>query len=170
MATVRATLVTMVEEKLPPEQIVSRLNKLVFENTDSQHFVTFFYAIYDSSSKKLSYVNAGHNPPLYFPLNGKCRELHEGGLFLGMFPENPYEAGQLILEPDAPIVLYTDGVTEAENHAEEQFGTERLTEVVRQNRHLSTEDLGRKIVETLRQFCDDRELGDDVSLVILKAV
>lgn len=170
MATVRASLMTMVEEKLPPHQIVSRLNRLVFENTDSRHFVTFFFGLYDSASRKLSYVNAGHNPPVYFSPNGNCRELHEGGLFLGMFSENRYEAGQLILEPGAPIILYTDGVTEAENHSEEQFGVQRLTDLVQAHRQLPAEELSEKILNGLRQFCDGRELGDDVSLVILKAV
>ena len=85
-------------------------------------------------------------------------------------PEARYEAGEILLHKNAPVVLYTDGITEAENHSEEQFGTERLTEIIEQNRHLSAKELGERILSGLKSFCDGRELGDDVSLVILKVV
>ncbi len=170
MATVQSSLTTLVEQKLSPIEIMQRLNRLVHENTEPQHFVTFFLGLFDSESRRLAYVNAGHNPPLYFPPGGRPKELTEGGLLLGMLPEVPYEAGELSLHKNAPLILYTDGITEAENHSEEQFGTGRLTEITEQNRHLTAKELGERILSGLKDFCDGRELGDDVSLVILKAV
>ncbi len=170
MATVQATLSALVEQKLAPMEIMQRLNRLVHENSQPEHFVTFFFGLYDLSTRQLTYVNAGHNPPLYFPANGSPKELSEGGLLLGMFPENHYETGQLVLQPLAPLVFYTDGVTEAENHAEEQFGVSRLAELIREQSHLPAELLGERILASVRQFCDGRELGDDLTLVILKAV
>lgn len=170
MATVQSSLTTLVEQKFSPVEIMQRLNRLVQENTEPQHFVTFFLGFFDTNNRCLTYVNAGHNPPLYFPPGGKPKELTEGGLLLGIMPEVRYEAGELSLQKNAPVVLYTDGVTEAENHSEEQFGTERLSEIVESNRQLPTKELGERILSGLRSFCDGRELGDDVSLVILKAV
>ena len=80
MATVQSSLTTLVEQKLSPTEIMQRLNRLVHENTEPQHFVTFFLGLFDSESRRLAYVNAGHNPPLYFPPGGKPKELAEGGL------------------------------------------------------------------------------------------
>ncbi len=170
MATVQSSLTALVEQKLSPTEIMQRLNRLVHENSEPQHFVTFFLGLFDSESRRLAYVNAGHNPPLYFPPGGKPKELTEGGLLLGIMPQARYEAGDILLHKNAPVVLYTDGITEAENHSEEQFGTERLTEIIEQNRHLSAKELGEQILSSLKSFCDGRELGDDVSLVILKVV
>jgi len=170
MATVQSSLTALVEQKLLPTEIMQRLNRLVHQNTEPQHFVTFFLGLFDSESRRLAYVNAGHNPPLYFPPGGKPKELTEGGLLLGIMPEVRYEAGDILLHKNAPVVLYTDGVTEAENHSEEQFGTGRLTEIIEQNRHLTAKELGERILSGLKDFCDGRELGDDVSLVILKVV
>lgn len=170
MATVQSSLTTLVEQKLSPMEIMQRLNRLVHDNSEPQHFVTFFLGLFDSESRRLAYVNAGHTPPLYFPPGGKPKELTEGGLLLGIMPEARYEAGDILLHKNAPVVLYTDGITEAENHSEEQFGTARLTEIIEQNRHLSSKELGERILSGLKSFCDGRELGDDVSLVILKVV
>jgi sigma-B regulation protein RsbU (phosphoserine phosphatase) len=170
MATVQSSLTTLVEQKFSPVEIMQRLNRLVQENTEPQHFVTFFLGFFDANNRRLTYVNAGHNPPLYFPPGGKPKELTEGGLLLGIMPEVRYEAGELPLQKNAPVVLYTDGVTEAENHSEEQFGTERLSEIVESNRQLSAKELGERILTGLKSFCDGKELGDDVSLVILKAL
>ncbi len=170
MATVQSSLTTLVEQKLSPTEIMQRLNRLVHENTEPQHFVTFFLGLFEAESRRLAYVNAGHNPPFYFPPGGRPKELAEGGLLLGIMPEARYEAGEILLHKNAPVVLYTDGVTEAENHSEEQFGAERLTAIVESARHLSAKELGERILSGLKNFCDGRELGDDVSLVIMKAV
>ena len=170
MASVQSSLLALIEQRFPLTEIMSRLNRLVHENTEPQHFVTFFLGLFDPESRRLTYVNAGHNPPLYFPPGGKPKELAEGGLLLGIMPEARYEAGDVLLQKSAPVVLYTDGITEAENHSEEQFGTERLTELIEQNRHLSAKQLGERILSGLKSFCDGHELGDDVSLVVLKAV
>lgn len=168
MATVLSSLTTLVEQKFSPIEIMQRLNRLVYANTEPQHFVTFFLGLFEVESRRLNYVNAGHNPPLYFSPGGRPKELTEGGLLLGMLPEVRYETGELSLSKNAPVVLYTDGVTEAENHSEEQFGTGRLMEIVESNRHRPAKELGERILSGLKGFCDGRELGDDVSLVILK--
>lgn len=169
MASMQASLSTLVEQKLSPTEIMQRLNRLVFENSEPEHFVTFFLGLLDVESRKLAYVNAGHNPPLYFPPGGAPKELAQGGLLLGMMPEVRYEEGELTLHKNAPVVLYTDGVTEAENHSEESFGTGRLTEIIEQNRHRPSGELAEAIVSGLKSFCDGRDPADDVSLVVLKA-
>jgi len=170
MASLHASLKMLCLECFPPADIISRLNRLVCENTDPEDFVTFFYAVYDRDTRKLSYVNAGHNPPLYFQANGRPKELSEGGIPLGIFSDRPYQAVELSVQPGSPIVLYTDGVTEADNEFEEQFGCRRLAEIVAQNRHLSAQEVGERILSGLQGFCGGKELEDDVSLVILKTV
>ena len=170
MASLQSSLQMLCLECFPPADIISRLNRLVCENTDPEDFVTFFYAVYDRDNRKLSYVNAGHNPPLYFPAKGEPKELSEGGLPLGIFSDRQYQADELSVQPGSPIVLYTDGVTEAGYEFEEQFGCQRLAKIVAQNRHLSAQEIGERILSGLHEFCGARELEDDVSLVILKTV
>ncbi|MGH8014983.1 MAG: GAF domain-containing SpoIIE family protein phosphatase, partial [Candidatus Zixiibacteriota bacterium] len=168
MATVQSSLRTLCLECFPPADIISRLNQLVYEGTDPENFVTFFYGVYDQTTKQLSYVNAGHHPPLYFSPDGEPQELSEGGLVLGIFPERGYQTGTLPVKPNSLIFLYTDGVVEAENDFEEHFGRQRLIETILQYRVLPAENLSQKVLNALREFCGGRELVDDVSLVILK--
>src|SRR5690606_17248341 len=124
-------------------------------------FITFFLAHYDATSRKLSYVNAGHNHP--FITNGKVVEdLQEGCIGLGMLDELPFiNIGEKHLSPNTTIVLYTDGVVELENESEEFFGTERLVKLVQNYYPLKMDDMNNLIFSKLDEWKGPLDLVDD---------
>ena len=126
MANLQAALRVFSGFELSLPELVRRLNAMLCVNTGPGQFVTFFVGVHDPHSGRLSYINAGHNPPMRFQASGQVEELVEGGLILGVQPETAYAVGTLGLDDGDLLVLYTDGLSEAMNAVGEQFGTERL--------------------------------------------
>ena len=108
----------------------------------SSKFVTFFYGALDTVAKRLYYSNAGHNPPIVMREDGSIEELSTGGLLLGVFPLAEYEQGTVDLKMGDVVVLFTDGVTEAEDRKQELYGDPRLHELLRRERHRSAREIG----------------------------
>jgi sigma-B regulation protein RsbU (phosphoserine phosphatase) len=122
----------------------------------------------DAKNRKLQYVNCGHNPALLFRAGtGRVTRMNSSCVPIGMILGEPCELVSVDLLPDDVLVFYTDGVTEAENHLEEEFGTERLSTVVRHGASLSAEDLMNSIYEATADFCADN-FGDDVTILVVK--
>src|SRR5205814_3074632 len=107
---------------LAPNLLCSRLNSIVYRNTDSDRFITFFYAQLDGATRRLDYVNAGHNAPFVVRSDGSHERLREGGAVLGIFAARNYQMGSAQLAPGDRVILFTDGVTEASNRAGEVIG------------------------------------------------
>ena len=103
---------------------MSKLNRLLFNSTNGEHYVTFFYATFDQMTQRLTYVNAGHNPPLYLQAdaNSEFRQLTSGGLVAGAFEHSAYEQETVQMKPNDLLFLYTDGLSEALNVDGEEFG------------------------------------------------
>src|SRR4030095_11876719 len=140
MSTVQATLRSLTARNgssgnSNPElsSIVSKLNRLLFNSTAGEHYVTFFYATFDQSTQLLTYVNAGHNPPLYLRGDGNSdfRQLTSGGLVAGAFEHAPYEQETVQMSSNDLLFLYTDGLSEALNVEGEEFGTSRIMDTLR---------------------------------------
>ena len=107
--------------------LVSTLNRRLVESTPGDRFATFFYAVFDDAERRLTYVNAGHNPPVLLPADGGSpRLLETGGPIMGIFPDPVYETGRVVLSPGDLVFLYSDGLTEAADGAGAEFGEERL--------------------------------------------
>jgi sigma-B regulation protein RsbU (phosphoserine phosphatase) len=102
------------------------LNRVIMENTDDSTFVTFFFALLSPGRRSLTYINAGHDPPILIRKNGELHELGSSGLIVGILPDASYEPRQMTLSPGDLLLMYTDGVTEARSPDDEEFGTERL--------------------------------------------
>ncbi len=150
--------------------VIQDANRLITADAKSGMFVTLFYAILDLREKTLTYVNAGHNPPVMF--KGKTSELimlRAKGIALGAMEDIQLEERKIILKGGDMVVFYTDGVTEAEDEKERQFGQERLFKTIKKNHNLSANDMIEKIEEAVLSFCGKQPQFDDITLMVLKA-
>ena len=151
-----------------PSEILRQANHLLCENNDALMFVTVFLAVFDPASDELVYVNGGHNPPIIFHAAGTSTLLPlTGGVALGVAPDLPYDKRVMILSPGDTLVLYTDGVTEAENNASEQFGIDRLREVFAGLPPRDAHDITTAVFQAVKSFADDAPQFDDITCLTL---
>ena len=144
---------------------------LTAHHSESCMFLTLFYSVYDPQSRLLTYVNAGHNPPLlYNTLTDEQDWLRPTDMIVGIMPGRPYEAAERQLSPGDVLVLYTDGVTEAFNTAHEMFGDERLAEVVRAQATASAQELVEAIETAVTAFAGQAPQSDDLTLLVMRCL
>jgi sigma-B regulation protein RsbU (phosphoserine phosphatase) len=168
MANLQASLRALVNTQISISEMVLKINQLVYQNTDLDKFITFFYGQLDTKNNMFTYCNAGHNPPYHIKKDNKLHELSVGGLILGMMPDVVFETASISLEQGDSIVMYTDGVTEALNDKEEEFGEERLENLIKKNSKFSSEQMLNKIVTDVQSFSENVSQYDDITLVLLK--
>ena len=169
MSNLQASLRALINVEPDLGLLVKRINKILYENTSADKFITFFIGIIDPASRKLTFCNAGHNPPLMFSTTGKVRLLEEGGLIIGVLKNSEYQTESVDLAKGDKIVLYTDGITEAENDSEEEFGESGLITHVQANLSEKPEALVNSIIDEVKEFAPDISSQDDVTLLILEA-
>jgi serine phosphatase RsbU (regulator of sigma subunit)/catechol 2,3-dioxygenase-like lactoylglutathione lyase family enzyme len=168
MANLQANLRSQYAAALDQPQILLRaVNQLFYENTADSAYATLFFAEYDAPTHRLRYVNCGHLPALLLRRDNTFERLGSTCTVLGLFEEWDCSIGEHRLLEGDTLVLYTDGVTEAFNDREEQFGEERLMQALKRYRDQSSRDLLRSIVEDVRQF-SPREQQDDITLIVAK--
>lgn len=166
MANFQATVRTLYNfQRLDLEELVTMLNAKVFTSANGEKFVTFFIAEYNSKTRKLKYVNAGHNWPIL--IRGKESQfLNKGCIGLGMLEELPFlESAEVIIKNNTTLILYTDGVVELENTTEEQFETDRLTKIVQNFYPLSMEDLNEIVFSKLDDWRGAKNYVDDTAIL-----
>jgi serine phosphatase RsbU (regulator of sigma subunit) len=146
-------------------RLLKSVNQLFYENSTDSSYATLFFADYDDSSRRLRYVNCGHLPPLLLRADGQLERLLATNTVLGLFEKWECAVAEVQLAAGDTLVLYTDGVTEAENAQEEQFGESRLIETMLAQRHLPILSLLETIVATVQKFSDG-EQADDITLVL----
>jgi sigma-B regulation protein RsbU (phosphoserine phosphatase) len=168
MASFRASLLAEIRNNYAISVIMSKVNRLLWESTASNQFVTAFYGVLDLDRRVLTFSNAGHNPGLILHPNDSVSSLEDGGLILGAFEAASYQESFIGLEPGDIFLLYTDGVTEIYNEAEEEFGVERLLEEIRRHRHLSAQQINLRVKERVLAFARDGVLQDDFTLLVMK--
>jgi len=148
--------------------VPSQANKQLMDSmAGNSKFVTFFYGAYDPVARRLSYSNAGHNPPLVVRKDGRIEELAAGGLILGVFALADYDEAVVDLEPGDTVVLFTDGVTEAEDR-HGMYGDERLHALLRRERGGSAADIADAICKDVDLFSHGLHQTDDVTVVVVK--
>jgi sigma-B regulation protein RsbU (phosphoserine phosphatase) len=165
MANFQATLRTLFQyKKFDMQSLMEELNHKVMSSAKGEKFITFFVAHYDANSRKMSYVNAGHNHP--FLTNGRTvQDLDQGTIGLGMLDDLPFiNVGETELTPNTTLVLYTDGVVELENEEEEFFGTERLVKLVNNYYPLNMDDMNSLIFSKLDEWKGPLDLVDDTAI------
>ena len=168
MALLLAMLRTLVDEKLEPAELITRLNVQVCRHAPGSRFITLFYAVYEPLTGEMTYVSAGHTPPLLIRADGTCTRLTEGGIALGMFDHSTYKTGQLTIQPDEVLAIYSDGVTEAENAAGRPFDEEGLENALKANRTEPVTSMGSAIVRAVEQHSADTRLADDLTILLLR--
>jgi sigma-B regulation protein RsbU (phosphoserine phosphatase) len=166
MSNLQAAVRGLASPSLPPEGLCSRLNALLCRNMTSDRFITLFYAQLDGPTRLFRYASAGHNPPFLLHRDGTHQRLREGGGVLGVFPDQKFDLGSAQLAPGDRVILFTDGVTEANNPEGEEFGEERLLGLLEQNRASSAGELQKRILNAAAAFSDGH-WHDDVTLLVL---
>jgi sigma-B regulation protein RsbU (phosphoserine phosphatase) len=168
MALLLAMLRTLVDEKLEPADLMTRLNVQVCRHSPRSRFITLFYAVYQPLTGELTYVSAGHMPPLLLRRDGRCERLADGGIALGMFDQSTYTTGRAILEPDDMITVYSDGITEAENPAGQPFDEIGLETALKANARDSLSDIGAAVVRAVERHTDATKFADDLTILLLR--
>jgi len=172
MASVQALLRTLVPINKSPAEVMRQVHKLFIHNIRFETFVTFFIGAFDSSTNKLTYCNAGHQPPLVFRQTRSKEEsvvmLRPTGAAIGLVEEAIFGEKTIDLQKGDLLVLYTDGVTEAMNTDNQEFGRERLETLIQQVEGLPVQEVIQKIRLSLEEFSEGKPLTDDTTIVISK--
>lgn len=165
-ASLRGLEKSIVTHDVHPQQLCSSLNEALSEIMPIGKFVSFFFGIIDTETRTLCYSNAGHNPPILVHADGTAQELRVGGGVLGLFSEWTYEQTQLKLERGDRLILYTDGITEVESRHDEEFGMQRVKDIVVRNRTASAEEIQRAVMKAVSAHCEER-FHDDATVVVI---
>jgi sigma-B regulation protein RsbU (phosphoserine phosphatase) len=169
MSSVQAALQPLISQKLAPRELCHRLNRILCDRTPVGKFISFFYAVLDSAHNRLTYCNAGHNPPLLIRADGASTELKAAGAVLGPFPDGLYEQSELQMRSGDTLLLFTDGLVEACNADEESFGEHNLIRIARENPTSSAEELMGLLMRAAWQH-GGNHFQDDASLIVLKDI
>ncbi|NQW03884.1 MAG: PP2C family protein-serine/threonine phosphatase [Acidobacteria bacterium] len=168
MALLLAMLRTLVDEGLESTRLIARLNVQICKHSPGSRFITFFYGLYNPADGSLEYVNAGHLPPMVRRTTGEIERLEGGGMALGMFENATYESRRATVGIGDALVLYTDGITEAEDRNGVAFEDEALEAVLRDRQAESDpEVLARAIISAVESHAGDLRLADDLTVAIL---
>jgi hypothetical protein len=168
MALLLAMMRTLVDEGLEGAELLSRLNVQIVKHAPASRFITLFVAMLDPVTGSLVYVNAGQNPPLLRRARGSYERLCEGGIALGMFDRATYTTGGAILDPGDVLVMYSDGITEAENPAGEALDEGGLENIVNDRGWSSARELGWATFAAVEQHVDGRRLLDDLTVLVAR--
>jgi sigma-B regulation protein RsbU (phosphoserine phosphatase) len=168
MALLLAMMRTLVDEKLEAAALVTRLNTQVCRHAPPSRFITLFYAVFEPLTGALTYVSAGHMPPLLVRGTGACERLSEGGIALGMFEHSTYTTGQVLLQPGDLLSVYSDGITEAENPAGKPFDEIGLETALKASARNTLADIGAAVVRAVERHTDDKRFADDLTILLLR--
>jgi phosphoserine phosphatase RsbU/P len=171
MASVQAALRSQIlvggRAEAATSVIVDGINRHLYLNTTEDRFATFFFAVYDSSTRILRYTNAGHLPPLCI-LDNKVERLEAGGTVIGVFEDTPYEEGVIELRPGTVFVAFSDGLVEPENVYGEEFGTARLQAVAQRNRNASASAMVSALLDAPEEWAGSAEQADDMTVIVAR--
>ena len=170
MSSLHAAIHAQVSAKTELGLAISSVNHYLAENTPANRFVTLFATELNPETGHLRYINAGHNPPLIGRADGTVIQLSSGGFPLGIISGAEFEIGEITLESGDVLVIYSDGVSEANNLAGEEFGMDRLINVVKGNLKASASGLRDKVESALSSFTQTAPANDDITLVIVKRI
>ncbi len=169
MASIQSIMRTQLSDgnaAVTPANTVARLNRLLYASTSPEKYATFFFGLYNEETRQLTYTNAGHLPPLLIH-DDTYEFLEVTGSVVGAFPSLHYEERTVPLGAGDFLVAYTDGITEPENSYGEDFGADRLAEVVMRHRDAAPAEIVERVLEAVRQWDASSEQADDMTLMII---
>ncbi|MGE5692831.1 MAG: PP2C family protein-serine/threonine phosphatase, partial [Candidatus Zixiibacteriota bacterium] len=169
MAAFRASLKAEIRNNYAIRTIMAKTNSLMHESIEAGNYVTAFYGVLDSQKKVFTFSNAGHNPPLVRHADGRREYLTKGGVALGIFADSTYKEKPYPLHAGDILVFYTDGVTEARNEKDEEFGLARLERFVDENHALPAREIYHAVEAEVTRFQNYRR-HDDFTLIVLKVL
>jgi serine phosphatase RsbU (regulator of sigma subunit) len=169
MSSLQAALQPLIGQNLPPAELCHRLNRILCDLTPVGKFISFFYGVLDSFASRLTYCNAGHNPPLLIREDGTSTELRAEGAVLGQFPSWLYQQSELQMSGGDRLLLFTDGLVEACNQDEEFFGEQNLIGIAREHSKSSADGLLGLLMHAASQHGGEH-FQDDASLIVMKAL
>jgi sigma-B regulation protein RsbU (phosphoserine phosphatase) len=170
MATFQASLKTLSTAHVDLPELAANMNRYACQNSQGGlRFTTAFLAEYDPAHRTLRYINAGHNNPILRRASGQIERLDAGGLPYGILPEVKYESATVTLAPDDWLVIFTDGVVEAENFRQEEFGETRLLAVIESGKSAEPAEMLKRLMSELDVFVGPTPQHDDVTCLLLKA-
>lgn len=167
VSTLQASLHAYLESDYELKRLVTKLNQIILKNSTEDKYITFFIAILNPETNVLTSVNAGHNPPLLCR-NGTIKKLTVGGIPLGMYPFDQFEAEETKLDRNDLLIMFTDGITEAADKEDEFYDDPRLERCVLHNSKLNADQLKQVIFDDLKKFVGDAEQSDDITMLLLK--
>jgi len=170
MMGLQARVQVLADEPQNLAAVMNRLNKITCQNCPSNRFITFFFCVLDPATGELAYCNAGHNPPVIVRANGTVEYLEGGGTVLGILAVANYSEYRVKLEPGDTLAIYSDGVTEATNGKDEEFGDERFAAVLAANRQKSAAEIVAAVTQALTEFAAGSPPADDITLVVARRV
>jgi len=168
MSNLQACLRTISRENLPVKVIISRINNIIYENTDESQYITFFYGEIDIKNNRFTFCNAGHNPPILLRSDDTDILLKEGGMVLGYMQNVTYMERQIEISSGDEIVFYTDGVTEAMNITEETFEEWRLMKIIKEKSKNPPKIIIDEIIKEINIHIGGYPKIDDLTLVVVK--
>jgi sigma-B regulation protein RsbU (phosphoserine phosphatase) len=167
MSNLQATVRNLAAQDLTPAELTERVNRFIRNNTAPDRFITFFYAVFDAQTRRLVYTNAGHNAPIVLGRDGNIARLVRGGQAMGISARQSYEQDAVELAGGDRLILFTDGITEAaDSRDEEEFGEERLLEILRESRALGAANIQSSVLARVAKFTGDK-FQDDATLIVL---
>ena len=167
MSSMQAALQPLICQNLAPRELCQRLNRILCDVTPVRKFISLFYGVLDNFDHRLTYCNAGHNPPLLIRTDGTSAELGSTGAVLGQFPQWNYEQGVRQLERGDTLLLFTDGLVEACDAEENAFGEENVLRTARASYDFGAEDLMQELLGASSWHCGGH-FQDDASLMVLQ--
>jgi sigma-B regulation protein RsbU (phosphoserine phosphatase) len=168
MANVQATVRGQSVLGNSAAQCLHNSNLQLYQSTDTDKYVTLFYGVLDAAKREMQYSNAGHNPPLLIK-NGQTTLLNVGGPVLGILPEAAFEEATISFDPGDLLLIYSDGYSEAMNHAFEEFGEDRLLAIAKQHANAPAAELIARIGEDVRKHCAGAAQTDDMTMIAVRA-
>lgn len=169
MSNLQASLHALVSSHLPLDSMMQKINNLIYHNTTMDKFITFFFGFLDVRKMTFTYCNAGHNPPYLIHSDCHAQTLDVGGLLLGMMPNVQYEIQTVSIEKGDILVLFTDGITEALDIHDEEYGDDRFLELMSDCQHKSAQDILDLIFGDTHRFSGEAPQADDMTVVVIKA-
>jgi sigma-B regulation protein RsbU (phosphoserine phosphatase) len=166
MSNLQAAVRAFASEEATPQQVATSVNRLLCRNIAVGKFVSFCYLVVDRAKGKLTFANAGHNPPLLIRGNGQVERLLSGGMVLGVMPDTSYDQHEVAIAPGDRLVLYTDGITEADNPSGLDYGETRLGEVAAKHSALGPQELLEALFADVSTFADG-QFADDATLIVV---
>ncbi|HKS43382.1 MAG TPA: GAF domain-containing SpoIIE family protein phosphatase, partial [Blastocatellia bacterium] len=168
MSSLHAAVRAQSQTRLAISGVMREINEYIFENSPSNKFLTLFYGELDPETGTLVYSNGGHNTPMLVRATGEIISLDQGGLPIGMMKGVQYQEATVFFNPGDSLIIYSDGITESINDRDEEFGEERLIEVVKHNLSRSASGIRDRIDEALSRFVGTTAPVDDMTLMIIK--